>query len=130
MMANMSVKMEGLDELRKKLSKMSDSKEYEDKALTKAGEHLRDKLEDNVYSYGLKKRSGKSQKSFVVNKTILKRRIEVGLSNQNNDAFYLYFHEYGTSKMIARPFFRPTFEQEKGKLEQIMAQEIRKGLGL
>ena len=129
-MANMTISFEGLEELRNSLSRMADSKTYEENALNKSAEHLRDKLEDNVYSHGLKKRSGKSQTSFVVNKKVLNGRIEVGLSNQNNDAFYLYYHENGTSKIRARPFFRPTFEQEKANIEGIMADEVRKGIGL
>lgn len=126
----MEFKFEGMEELQRRLAQMANTEAIEKDALEKAGEHLRDKLEEKVYSFGLKQRSGKSKKSFVVNKKILNGRIEVGLSNQNNDAFYLYYHEHGTSKMPARPFMRPTFEQEKAKIEQIMGDEIRRGLRL
>lgn len=126
----MNLQFEGLAELQRRLKEMENFKPTEKQALEKSGEHLRDKLEDNVYSFGLRKRSGKSAKSFVLNKEIINGSIKVGLSNQNNDAFYLYFHEHGTSKMKARPFMRPTFEQEKAEIERIMAAEIRRGLGL
>lgn len=126
----MKIEFEGMEELQRRLSEMSNKDEIEKPALEKSGEYFRDKLEEKVYSFGLKKRSGKSAKSFVLNREIINGRIEVGLSNQNNDAFYLYFHEHGTSKMMARPFMRPTFEQEKKNVEKIMADEIRKGLGI
>ena len=117
-------------ELQRRLAEMANFQTIEKKTLEKAGEHLRDKLEEKVYSFGFKKRTGKSAKSFVLKREIINGSIKVGLSNQNNDAFYLYYHEHGTSKMPARPFMRPTFEQEKQKIEQIMAEEIRRGLGI
>lgn len=126
----MNIQFEGLAELQRRLRELENTEPIEKKALEKGGEYLRDKLEDKVYSHGLKKRSGLSAKSFVLNKEIINGSIKVGLSNQNNDAFYLYFHEHGTSKMKARPFMRPTFEQEKAKIERIMADEIRRGLRL
>lgn len=44
------------------------------------------------------------------------------------DAFYGAFVEFGTSKMSARPFMRPAFDEKKGEAEQILVQEIREGL--
>lgn len=126
----MDIQFEGLAELQQRLSEMANTESIEKQTLEKSGEHFRDKLEENVYRFGLKKRSGKSQKSFIVNKEIVNGAIKVGLSNQNNDAFYLYYHEHGAKNLPARPFMRPTFEQEKQNIEKIMAEEIRKGLGL
>ena len=126
----MDFQFEGMAELQRRLADMANFQNIEKQTLEKAGEHLRDKLEEKVYSFGFKKRTGKSAKSFVLKREIINGSIKVGLSNQNNDAFYLYYHEHGTSKMPARPFMRPTFEQEKQKIEQIMAEEIRRGLGI
>lgn len=126
----MDFQFEGMAELQRRLAEMANFQSTEKQTLEKAGEHLRDKLEEKVYSFGFKKRTGKSAKSFVLKREIINGSIKVGLSNQNNDAFYLYYHEHGTSKMPARPFMRPTFEQEKQKIEQIMAEEIRRGLGI
>ena len=126
----MQVNFSGLDELRNRLSAMANRDNVEKKTLEKAGEYLKDKLEENVYSFGLKKRTGKSEKSFVLSREVTNGVTYVGLSNQNNDAFYLYFHEHGTSKLPARPFMRPTFEQEKDNIKNIMAKELRRGLDL
>ncbi|ETT84175.1 HK97-gp10 family putative phage morphogenesis protein [Viridibacillus sp. FSL R5-0477] len=126
----MDFEFTGLEELRNRLTGMANTKVIEEKALTEAGEYLRDKLESNVYSHGLKKRSGKSERSFKISSKVINGAIEVGLSNQNSDAFYLFFHEFGTSKMPARPVVRPTFEQEKSNVERKMAEVVGRELGL
>lgn len=42
--------------------------------------------------------------------------------------FYGAHVEFGTSKMSARPFMRPAFDEKKGEAESILVQEIREGL--
>ena len=126
----MQIVFTGLDELKRTLETRLNSEEIRDEALLKAAGYFKEELEENVYSYGLKERSGKSKESFVVDKEIVNGQLRVGLSNQNNDAFYLYFHEYGTSKMRARPFMRPTFEREKQKIIDTMARVLREKLML
>ena len=83
-----------------------------------------------MYNYGFKRRSGKSEKSIVIDSKIVDGSLAVGLSNQKNDAFYLYFHEFGTSKMRARPWFRPTFENEMNRIIEIMKQELQRRMRL
>ena len=39
---------------------------------------------------------------------------------------YAPHHEYGTSKMKARPFLRPTFDENKGKIREMIRNEIEK----
>ena len=126
----MDVEFTGMAELEKKMLKFADARDLEKNALKEGAQYLKEEAENSVYSYGLKRRTGKSEKSMVAGGEILNGTIEVGLSNQNNDAFYLYFHEFGTSKMPARPFLRPTFEREKSKIIDIMANEVKKGMGL
>lgn len=126
----MKVEFTGLEELRSRLEKLADTDHIRDEAVKESAKYFKGKLEDNVYDYGLKQRTGRSKESFVVDNKVVDGTIEVGLSNQNNDAFYLYFHEHGTSKMPARPFMRPTFENEKGNIEKSMADVVRRGLKL
>ncbi|WP_107838630.1 HK97-gp10 family putative phage morphogenesis protein [Metasolibacillus meyeri] len=126
----MRVDFTGLEELQRTLQQRLDVEQIEEPVLNKAAEHLADALEENVYNYGFKKRSGKSEKSIVIDKKIVDGSLAVGLSNQNNDAFYLYFHETGTSKMPARPWFRPTFENEMNRIIEIMKQELRRRMHL
>lgn len=44
------------------------------------------------------------------------------------DTFYGAFVEFGTSKMSARPFMRPAFDEKKGEAEEILKQEITSGI--
>lgn len=57
--------------------------------------------------------------------------VKVGISKgDNSEAFYLKFHEFGTSKMSARPFMRPAFERKRKEAVEKTHEVIRKGLGL
>lgn len=38
--------------------------------------------------------------------------------------YYAYFHEYGTSKMSARPFFRPSIDARKREAADIIARHV------
>ncbi|MCT6925400.1 HK97-gp10 family putative phage morphogenesis protein [Metasolibacillus sp.] len=126
----MRVDFTGLEELQRALQQRLDSDSIQEPVLQKGAEYLKEKLEENVYNYGFKRRSGKSEKSIVIDSKIVDGSLAVGLSNQNNDAFYLYFHEYGTSKMRARPWFRPTFENEMNRIIEIMKQELQRRMRL
>lgn len=42
-----------------------------------------------------------------------------------NDPFYWWFHEFGTSKMPARPFMRPAFESNVENARQAMVKRLR-----
>lgn len=126
----MRVDFTGLEELQRALQQRLDSDSIQEPVLQKGAEYLKEKLEENVYNYGFKRRSGKSEKSIVIDSKIVDGSLAVGLSNQNNDAFYLYFHEIGTSKMRARPWFRPTFENEMNRIIEIMKQELQRRMRL
>lgn len=125
----MRIEFEGLSELTKELERKFDKSQNED-VLKKGAEYFKERLEESVYDYGLKKRSGKSEKSMAIEMKKGSDEIYVGLSNQKNDAFYLYFHEFGTSKFRARPWLRPTFEREQQAIIKKMADEMRVKLGL
>lgn len=117
------VTMEGLDELRKKLASFARSEEVTNTALEKAGEHLRQEVQNSVPVL-----SG-ALKAAIVKGEVIDGKIQIGPSQQG-PAYRAHFVEFGTSKMPAKPFMRPTFEREKGNVERIMANEIRKGLKL
>ncbi|MNY41310.1 hypothetical protein D3C86_1761160 [compost metagenome] len=44
------------------------------------------------------------------------------------DFFYAHFVEYGTSKMAAKPFMRPAYDQNKEKAVQAIKDRISKRL--
>lgn len=125
----MKIEFEGLKELQRALEiKFGTSQNQE--VIKKGADYFKEKLEKSVYDYGFKKRSGKSEKSMAIEMSGNANEVFVGLSNQSSDAFYLYFHEYGTSRMRARPWMRPTFEREQQAIVEEMAKEMRARLRL
>lgn len=50
--------------------------------------------------------------------------------DQQGKAYYGYFLEYGTSKMRAQPFMGPAFMKSRLKMQQAMADSLRKRIGL
>jgi len=55
----------------------------------------------------------------------------VGIIKKDNpELFYGKFIEFGTSKMSARPFLGPAYEKNKEKIQEIIAQKLREGLGI
>lgn len=122
-MSKVNVSFEGLDELRTRLESMANSEEIKQRALESSGEHLREAIAKSVPV-----RTG-ALKAAIIKGEVQDGKILIGPSRQG-PAFRAHFVEFGTSKMRAKPFLRPTFEQEKDTVQKIMADEIRKGLGL
>ena len=50
-----------------------------------------------------------------------------GAKNQD-DPWYWWQHEFGNSKMAARPFIRPAFEESKEEAIEVMTAKLRKGI--
>ena len=50
-------------------------------------------------------------------------------AKRQDDPFYWHMHEFGTSKMAARPFIRPAFEETKEEALGAMVERVKKGLG-
>lgn len=63
-------------------------------------------------------------------KQILKFKGKTGKDSAYNprDPFYWRFVEFGTSKMAARPFMRPAFEQSKEKAANVIIQSLKDGI--
>jgi HK97 gp10 family phage protein len=49
-------------------------------------------------------------------------------AKRQDDPFYWHMHEFGTSKMAARPFIRPAFEESKEEALGAMVERVKKGL--
>ena len=121
--SNVNVTFEGLEELLQQLVGMSNTQAVKKNALEKAGDHLSEAIANAApVRTGLLKES-------IIRGDVSNDKIYIGPSQQG-PSYRTHFLEYGTSKMSARPFMRPTFEAEKSRLEQIMRDEIQRGLGL
>lgn len=122
-MSKFEMKMEGLDELRAKLDSYANKVGVTNTALEKAAEHLRGAIANSVTV-----RTG-ALKAAIIKGEVKNGKVLIGPSQQG-PAFRAHFVEFGTKYMTAKPFMRPTFQREKKTIEKIMADEIRKGLGL
>src|SRR5690606_1574350 len=107
-------------DLRHHQSDMLNRTVIEKKALEEAGEHMRKEIQ-----YSVPVRTG-ALKATIIKESVQNGKILIGPSQQG-PAFRAHFVEYGTSKMSAKPFMRPTFEREKSRVESILANEIRRG---
>ncbi len=113
----------GLDALVRQIRTMSNTQGMEKKALEAGAKHMKKEFEKVAPV-----RTG-ALKANILMSEIENSKIDVG-TKATGDGFYGFFLEYGTSKMNARPWARPAWETNKRKVKQIMADELRKGLGL
>lgn len=60
--------------------------------------------------------------------------IRVGIAEneyfKQEDKFYARFVEFGTQKMLAQPFMRPTLKQNRSKIRKLILNHMKKELGL
>lgn len=122
------LKIEGMDELLNKISEMGrKASRIENDALIKAAEPI---LEDAVRS--APKLTGKGKEGLKITRPKLKdgkRYILIGIDRGDiSEIFYMKFHEFGTSKMQARPFLGPAYEKNKTKAMEIIKEELKKAI--
>lgn len=135
--------LEQIDDVTRKLSSMGMKIDgsLEDKALKAGAELLKDKIEShpNVPVSGESKEHGRD--NFIVKK-IQDGRYDIGVSE---DHFYLLFHEVGakggtyegkdgrkytTPDIPAKPFVRPSLENNIKEVQKEMAKILKRELGL
>ena len=104
-------------------------KKVENKALLKAAEPiLEDAISNAPEQYGDGKAGLKiSRPKKKGDSKIVLIGIEKG---DMSEIFYMKFHEFGTSRMPAKPYLGPAYERNKLKAIDIIKTEVRRGLGL
>ncbi len=129
-MANqVEVEVKGMDELMRELDRLSDraSGRVQNAALRAAAEPI---LEDAVRN--APEDTGKGKQGLKISrprKQRAERYVLVGIGRgDNSEIFYMKFHEFGTSKMKARPFLGPAYEKNKKRVLDIIRGELRRGL--
>lgn len=119
----MDVDFSGLDALIRQVRALDNNQDIEKKALEAGAEHVK-----TVFERAAPVQAG-TLKANILTSDIQNGKIDIG-TRPTGDGFYGFFLEYGTSKLNARPWARPAWEREKRKVKDIMAEELRKGLGL
>lgn len=124
-MTKFSMKVEGLEKLQHKLANIQLDEATRNRALMAGGKHMRNEISKNT-PVG---QTGKLKESIATSEVSSDGKILIGPSQQGPD-FRAHFPEFGTSKMKAQPYMRPTYEREIKEAERIMGDEVKKGLGL
>lgn len=124
------MELTGLDELIKKLEDMGKAGEkIENKALKRAGKVILDEAKENVPFRKGKLKEG--LKLSGIKRKGTRKYLLVGIQkNDNSKIFYGKFLEFGTSKMAAKPFMEPAYQNKKEEAKEIIKQELKQGLGL
>lgn len=124
------VQLVGMAELSRMLEQMGKAgSRIGNKALREAAQPILEEAKRNAPMD-----TGKGREGLSVGRPRMKgdtRSVLIGIQRDDmSEIFYMKFHEFGTSKMIARPFLTPAFEAKKDEARRILAQAIRRGLGL
>lgn len=102
----------------------------ENKALLEGAEVINKEIINNAPVR--KKNSNNSKEKIKLSKVTKEKGmkiVKIGIQKEDNsEAFYLKFYEWGTIKQVARPFMRPAFEKKRKEGVEKMAEVIREGL--
>ncbi|WP_026486811.1 HK97-gp10 family putative phage morphogenesis protein [Caldanaerobius polysaccharolyticus] len=121
------IKFEGMDELLRKVEELGKKgSRIENTALKTAGEYLAEEMKKEAPV-----RTGELRDSIKASNAKTKqgqKYVEVGPDETTN--WRAKFIEFGTVKMKANPFMSRAYEKNKDKIQEIIAQKLKEGLGL
>ncbi len=136
-----SLKLNGGPELAFALSQLGDNvrKKITRRAVTAGSQVVKKRAKEIAKSKGIQDTgalirniAGKVEKQTSPDYVQINIGVRHGKPKKNakrqDDPFYWFFHEFGTSKMAARPFIRPAFEESKERVIEVMTEKIREGL--
>ncbi|MCP3025998.1 HK97-gp10 family putative phage morphogenesis protein [Halobacillus sp. A5] len=143
-MSNFGVQgLEKFDKLTREIAKMAKNLDGETKedAMKAGAEFLKGKIEKHPNVPVSSQNKSHARDNFKVVKNKEDNVYEVGVSDKY---FYLFFHEFGADKgfhevdgkrfvtpaIAAKPFLRPSLENNSDKIQEIMAEVIRKSIKL
>jgi HK97 gp10 family phage protein len=119
----MGLELHGMQELLRQLERMGTEAEQVKKDALLAGAEII----QQAASERAPRDTGKLAENIVISEIKEDGTVDIG---PDRDRFYGLFLEFGTSKMAARPFLQPAFEENKEQVQQKMADVIRRELGL
>jgi len=137
--------MSGHEEIEAKIKKLNaQSNRVENKAMREGAKLLRDAFSERAprgpsprqpTSKSQRWRTGKHAADNIKVGNVRRDRggkyVLVGVQKGDNSRyFYLKFHEWGTTKMPAKPFMEPTEREKRHEVLQKIRDELKAGLGL
>jgi HK97 gp10 family phage protein len=120
----MKIEFEGIEELIRQLETMSDAVDQGKVEALIAGAQILQKAVQGRAPY----LTGILMEHIIIS-DVKDGEIDVYV-DQQGPAYYGYFHEFGTSRMPARPFVGPAFNESGAKIEQAIANVLRMRMGL
>lgn len=138
-MGSSNVNLMGFNQLITHLETMGlRGEKVEDKALAAGGEPIRKAIAERTPRSDSPKKASKSEswrtgQHAADNIKVTKAKKEGGIKTvrigidkaDRSPYFYLKFHEWGTSKMAARPFVEPGFSSSKSEAIRAMTDVLR-----
>lgn len=120
MKQGLTYKIEGLDELTRKLKAMGDGVEGSLADVLKAGaEPIRESASQKA-----PRRTGRLASHIIVTTDE-----KAALIGPDKARFYGMFQEFGTSHHAPQPFLRPALDEQKETAQRIIADKIKEILG-
>ncbi|QPA31625.1 HK97-gp10 family putative phage morphogenesis protein [Thermaerobacillus caldiproteolyticus] len=119
----MGLELHGMQELLRQLEQVGSEAERVKKDALLAGAEV----VQQAASEKAPRDTGKLAENIVISDIKEDGTVDIG---PDRDRFYGLFLEFGTSKMAARPFLQPAFEENKEQVQQKMADVIRREMGL
>jgi HK97 gp10 family phage protein len=126
------LELQGMQELMAALQSISGkSKSIQNKALKKAAKPI---LDDATRTTTFKDVSGAGRTGLKISRPKSKGDVTtvlIGVDKADiSEIFYMKMVEFGTTKMVARPFLTNAYLNNKTEAIRILREELRKGLGL
>lgn len=115
----MGLKLDGMEELLKKIEGMANTEQVKRNALDEGAEHLRSKVSENT------DRSTK-EKQHAAENVIVEQKGDERDIGYTKEHYYMKFPEFGTKYMPAEGTVGKTFEKEKSTAQKKMADVIKK----
>lgn len=128
------MEVDGLDNIINRLESMGKAgSRLEGESLKAGAELIVEEARNNLESNG-NVRTGELKEGLKVGKIRRKgarKYVEAGITKEDiSNIFYGKFIEWGTSKMPAKPFLGPAYENKKDEAKEIILSELKRGLGL
>lgn len=127
MAGRFSVTIKGADEIQQKLKELGAKALPEvQQAIIEGAKIVQEEAQNRV-----RRRTDTLADSITVDEPKEKKPGEAAaIVGPGKEGFYGMFLELGTSKMPAYPFLVPSLKASKRQVEEVVARELRKGLGL
>lgn len=120
----MPVEIAGIDELRRRLSTLQNQLESAASEIVSSGAAA---IEREI-ALRVPEKTGQLQVNLITKENLAMATVEMTHSGSAGNGHYAIFQEFGTSKMPARPFFRPGIEVAKYESKTIASQALQKVL--